>query len=166
MVYSGSRDDVPEVLHLSELYEGTGSVEVEVKVLRNDGSGDILDQYIRFCEIVDEQVKLYGRTQQAIDTTIQQCLAQGILAPFLGSRKKEVLTIMTTLFDQEKVLEIEKYNIAKEARQEERENGIRAAVAMMQGLSANKDVIVQKLIEQYGFPLPIAEEKVNRYWKQ
>ena len=45
MVYTGDRQEVPEVLRLSDLYQGSGSAEVEVKVLRDDGTGDILDQY-------------------------------------------------------------------------------------------------------------------------
>lgn len=88
------------------------------KVLRNNGQKDILDQYIEFCEVLDEQVKLYGRTDEALSNTIHICLERGILAPFLSSRKKEVIDIMTTLFDQETVLEIERYNLRKESREE------------------------------------------------
>ena len=43
MVYTGTRSEVPEVLHLSDLYEGEGSVDLEVKVLRGTGTGDIVD---------------------------------------------------------------------------------------------------------------------------
>ena len=49
------------------------------------------------------------------------CSGAGILAPFLNSRMKEVADIMMTLFDQEKVWEIERYNIAQENRQEGRQ---------------------------------------------
>ena len=45
----------PEILRLSAMYDGPGSAEVEIKVLRNMGSGNIVDQYIRFCEISDAQ---------------------------------------------------------------------------------------------------------------
>ena len=45
--------DGPEVLHLSDLYEGEGGVDLEVKVLRGTGNGEIVDLYVRFCQIAD-----------------------------------------------------------------------------------------------------------------
>ena len=170
VVYTGDRKEIPEALHLSGLYQGAGSAEVEVKVLRDDGTGDILDQYVRFCKIADEQREKYGLTQQAIDETIRICIAENVLAPFLASRQKEVLEIMVTLFDQEKIAEIHDYNVAKAARQEGhqlgREEGIRAVVGMLRSMSVEKKQIAQKLVEQFGLLPQAAEEKVKQYWKQ
>ena len=178
VVYTGDREEVPETLRLSDLYQGAGSAEVEVKVLRDDGTGDILDQYVRFCKIADEQREKYGLTQQAIDETIRICIAENVLAPFLASRQKEVLEIMVTLFDQEKIAEIHDYNVAKVARQEGhqlgreegraegREEGIRAVVGMLRGMSVGQKQIAQKLVEQFDLLPQAAEEKVKQYWKQ
>ena len=178
VVYTGDREEIPETLHLSDLYQGAGSAEVEVKVLRDDGTGDILDQYVRFCKIADEQREKYGLTQQAIDETIRICIAENVLAPFLASRQKEVLEIMVTLFDQEKIAEIHDYNVAKVARQEGhqlgreegraegREEGIRAVVGMLRGMSVGQKQIAQKLVEQFDLLPQAAEEKVKQYWKQ
>ena len=55
MVYTGDWEDVLEVLLLSDLYGGAGDAEVRVKVLRGTGNGDIVDQYVRFCKIADEE---------------------------------------------------------------------------------------------------------------
>ncbi len=123
VVYTGEKKNVPDTLRLSDLYNGDGDVEVNVKVLRDDGSGDILDQYIEFSQIFDRQVKEYGRTQKAMDETLRICLERGILKPFLESRQKEVVDIMTTLFDQRQVWDIELYNVAKENREEGRQEG-------------------------------------------
>ena len=166
VVYTGDRKEIPETLHLSDLYQGAGSAEVEVKVLRDDGTGDILDQYVRFCKIADEQREKYGLTQQAIDETIRICIAENVLAPFLASRQKEVLEIMVTLFDQEKIAEIHDYNVAKAARQEGREEGIRAMVSTLRSMSVEQKQIAQKLVEQFGLLPQAAEEKVKQYWKQ
>lgn len=166
VVYTGDRKEIPETLHLSGLYQGAGSAEVEVKVLRDDGTGDILDQYVRFCKIADEQREKYGLTQQAIDETIRICIAENVLAPFLASRQKEVLEIMVTLFDQEKIAEIHDYNVAKAARQEGREEGIRAMVSTLRSMSVEQKQIAQKLVEQFGLLPQAAEEKVKQYWKQ
>ena len=118
VVYTGSKEDVPDVIHLSDLYEGEGSVDVHIRVIRRTGTRDILDQYVRFCEIADENRKRYGRTAKAIEETLRQCREENILTPFLASRQKEVHDIMVTLFDQETVLEIHDYNVAKEAKEE------------------------------------------------
>lgn len=166
VVYTGDRKEIPETLHLSDLCQGAGSAEVEVKVLRDDGTGDILDQYVRFCKIADEQREKYGLTQQAIDETIRICIAENVLAPFLASRQKEVLEIMVTLFDQEKIAEIHDYNVAKAARQEGREEGIRAMVSTLRSMSVEQKQIAQKLVEQFGLLPQAAEEKVKQYWKQ
>ena len=100
------------------------------------------------------------------------------MAPFLASRQKEVLEIMVTLFDQEKIAEIHDYNVAKAARQEGhqlgreegraegREEGIRAVVGMLRSMSVEKKQIAQKLVEQFGLLPQAAEEKVKQYWKQ
>ena len=174
VVYTGDKKEIPETLRLSDLYQGAGSAEVKVKVLLDDGTGDILDQYVRFCKIADEQREKYGLTQQAIDETIRICIAENVLAPFLASRQKEVLEIMVTLFDQEKIAEIHDYNVAKAARQEGhqlgraegREEGIRAVVDMLRGMSVEQKQIAQKLVEQFGLLPQAAEEKVKQYWKQ
>jgi len=168
MVYAGALRQLPEVLRLSDMYEGKGSVEVEVKVLRSSGTGSIVDQYIRFCEISDGQRKKYGYTMKAAEETLRICVEENILMPFLASRQKEVRDIMVTLFDQERVTEIHDYNIAKEARQEGhlegREEGIRAMVFTLKEFTTDKALIAQKLMKQFELPPQAAEEKVARYW--
>lgn len=118
VVYTGNREDVPEVLYLSDLYEGNGSAEIKVKVLRGNGTGDIVDQYVRFCKIADEERKRHGRNEKAIEETLRRCIEENVLTPFLATRQKEVAEIMVTLFDQEKVMEIHDYHIAEAARRD------------------------------------------------
>ena len=71
-----------------------------------------------------------------------------------------------TLFDQEKIAEIHDYNVAKAARQEGREEGIRAMVSTLRSMSVAQKQIAQKLVEQFGLLPQAAEEKVKQYWKQ
>ena len=64
--------------------------------------------------------------------------------------------------------------MAKAARQEGhqlgsaegREEGIRAVVSMLRGMSVEQKQIAQKLVEQFGLLPEAAEEKVKQYWKQ
>ncbi len=118
MVYTGAPRQLPEILRLSDMYNGSGGAEIEIKVLKNTGAGNIVDQYIRFCEISDEQRKQYGYTMKAVEETLRICCEDNILMPFLASRQKEVQDIMVTLFNQERVTEIHEYNLMKEARQQ------------------------------------------------
>ena len=123
MVYTGDREDVPETLLLSDLYGGSGDAEVRVKVLRGTGNGDIVDQYVRFCKIADEERKRHGRSGKAIEETLRRCIEENVLAPFLMTRQKEVAEIMVTLFDQEKVMEIHDYHVAQAAREDGLQEG-------------------------------------------
>ncbi len=118
MVYTGAPRQLPEILRLSDMYNGSGGAEIEIKVLKNTSAGNIVDQYIRFCEISDEQRKQYGYTMKAVEETLRICCDENILMPFLASRQKEVQDIMVTLFNQERVTEIHEYNLMKEARQQ------------------------------------------------
>lgn len=147
VVYTGVKQDVPDTLRLSDLYDGVGSVNLEVKVCRSSGTRDILDQYVRFCEIVDENRRKYGRTPKAIEEILRQCREENILTPFLASRQKEVQDIMVTLFDQEKVLEIHDYNVAKEAEKKGIEKGVSEAA--------------RKLAKAFGFSIEQAMEVLN-----
>ena len=122
VVYTGTKEDVPEALRLSDLCGGRGSVEVEVTVLRG-GDGSILGQYVEFCKIADGQRKLYGLTKTTIQETMRICQEKGVLTPFLASRRKEVVDIMEMLFSQEEVWEMTKKEIARDARQEGRREG-------------------------------------------
>lgn len=168
MVYTGGPRQLPEVMRLSDMYDGPGSAEVEIKVLRGTGEGDIVDQYIRFCEISDAQRMQYGYTMKAAEETLRICVEENILMPFLASRQKEVRDIMVTLFDQERVTEIHEYNLVRDARQEGhsagREEGIRAMVLTLKKFAADKTSIVQELMKQFELLPQTAEEKVERYW--
>ena len=145
--------DVPETLLLSDLYEGKGSVELEVKVLRGTGGGDIVDQYVRFCKISDEERRKHGRTEKAISEIIRRCIEEKVLAPFLEARQKEVAEIMVTLFDQEKIMEMHDYHIAEAARREGIQRGrAEGLVDALKSLIQNSGMAAEKAMELLGIP--------------
>ena len=138
------------MLRLSDLYEGTGSADVEVKVLRGNGTGDIVDQYVRFCKISDEERKKHGRSRKAIEETLRRCMEENVLAPFLATRQKEVAEIMVTLFDQEKIMEIHDYHVAENARKDGLQQGLQKGHA--EGLTEGTLQSIQNLIKNMGLP--------------
>ncbi len=101
MVYVGEPRELPEELRLSDLYGGNGDVELKVRVLRDSGEKNILDQYIRMCGICGEQRKKHGKSEDAANGILRACFEEGILTPFLEKWEREVRDIMITLFDQE-----------------------------------------------------------------
>lgn len=80
------------------IYDGTASEET--------GEGDIINQYIIFTKVCNEQVKLYGRTKKAILETIRICKDRNVLKEYLESREKEVVDIMMVLYDQEEAIQM------------------------------------------------------------
>lgn len=154
MVYTGAPRQLPEILRLSDMYDGLGGAEIEIKVLKDTGAGNIVDQYIRFCEISDEQRKQYGYTMKAVEETLRICCEENILMPFLASRQKEVQDIMVTLFNQERVTEIHEYNLVKDAK---REGRIETAKSLMDALNLS--------VEQVLTALKIPKEEHETYRK-
>ena len=158
MVYTGTPRQLPEIMRLSDMYDGPGGAEIEIKVLRDMGKGNIVDQYIRFCEISDAQRKRYGYTMKAAEETLRICGEENILMPFLASRQKEVRDIMVTLFDQERVTEIHEYNLVKDARQEGHSEG---TLASIKNLMASMGWSMERAMSA----LKISEEEYPKYRK-
>ena len=98
------------------------AIDLKARVIFGDEvceSPDILQQYIAFSKELDEQFKDKGRTVEALTCAIEHCKSRGILRDYLATREKEVVKIMTMLFDQGYVNEIAR----KESREEGREEG-------------------------------------------
>ena len=153
VVYTGDRKDIAETLLLSDLYGGAGDAEVHVKVLRGTGNGDIIDQYVRFCKIADEERKRHGRTGKAIEETLRRCIEENALAPFLKTRQKEVAEIMVTLFDQEKVMEIHDYHVAEAARRDGLQEGrVEGILKALKSLIKNSGVTIDEAMTMLGIP--------------
>ncbi|MBR3722834.1 MAG: hypothetical protein IKN12_08715, partial [Selenomonadaceae bacterium] len=81
-------------------------------------------EYIKFCHVYDEQVKLYGYSQTAVEKTIAVCSRENVLKDYLEERAKEVRDIMFTLFDQDEVMERHIAYEKRIARNEGEEKGM------------------------------------------
>ena len=127
VIYTGNRKIRPESLRLSEEFWGGDecAVEVKVKMIYDGEKGDIISQYVSFTRIYNEQIKLHGRTREAVLETIRVCRDRNILKDYLESRDQEVVNIMMTLFDEEYILktyiEQEKRDAAEEAERKAKE---------------------------------------------
>ncbi len=106
IIYTGNRGRKPDTISLSqEFFDGADiDIEIKAKVIYESDTEDIINQYIIFCKVFDEQRKLYGMTEQTVKETIRICKDRNILKEYLISREKEVVTIMMSLFDDEQIM--------------------------------------------------------------
>lgn len=114
VIYTGERQERPAEISLSKEFFGGKECAVDVKVKmiydgtvsEETGEGDIINQYVVFTKVCNEQVKLYGRTKKAILETIRICKDRNVLKEYLESREKEVVDIMMILYDQEEAIQM------------------------------------------------------------
>ena len=124
VIYTGNKGRKPDTITLSkEFFDGADiDIEVKAKVIYESDSEDIINQYIIFCKIFNEQTKLHGMTQKAVAETIRICKDRNVLKEYLLDREKEVVTIMMSLFDEEQIM---KSFIKSERHDEARETAER-----------------------------------------
>ena len=130
VIYTGDRKARPSELSLSEVFfKGKKcAVEVRAKIIYGEGEGDIITQYVTFCDVLKEQVKLHGKTQKALREMIRICKERDVLREYLEEREVEVMDIMTMLFDQETVTNTYINDVLRQGRAE----GLKeTAVAML-----------------------------------
>ncbi len=124
VIYTGARKSRPGEISLSEeFFDGKETcLDVKVKMIYDGKEGDIINQYVRFTKVCNEQVSLYGRTRKAIKETISICKDSDVLREYLENKEQEVLDMLMELYDQEEVLksyvQSEKYEAVEEAAKE------------------------------------------------
>ena len=124
VIFTGNKGRKPDKISLSkEFFEGADiDIEVKAKVIYESDKNDIINQYIIFCNVFNEQTKQHGTTQKAVTETIRLCKDRNVLREYLLNREKEVVTIMMSLFDEEQIM---KSFIKSERHDEARETAER-----------------------------------------
>ena len=128
VVYTGT-DDVPDAILLSDLFLDESptpyTLQLTVKVLRGVTKGTILNEYVRFCQIADEQRKCCADSRVAILKTIEICKRENILLAFLTKHEKEVVQIMYPIFTEKQQREMDLRDAREEGERIGYENGER-----------------------------------------
>ncbi len=171
MIYTGERGNKKDVISLTEEFLGgeESSVEVKVNVIFDGQKGDIINQFVEFTRVYNEQVKIYGRTRKAVIETIRICRDKNILKDYLAEREKEVVNIMMSLFDVAYNLKVYAKNIAEESeekgRQEGRqEGGIISMVKSYKKFGASFSDTVKEVSAEFKLTEEEAETKVKEIW--
>lgn len=104
VIYTGKTKNCPKEISMSEeFFDGDATADLRVKILTEAGKESIIQQYIEFCHVFDEQIRKYGYTLKAVLETIRICQDENVLRDYLEKQKQEVQTMMMTLFSQEEV---------------------------------------------------------------
>ncbi len=115
VIYVGDRKTRPEEISLSEeFFEGKDiCIDVRVKMIYDGKNGDIINQYVVFTKVCNEQVAKHGRTREAVQEAVRICKERNVLKEYLSSREKEVVDMLMELYDEQEVIrsyvESEKY---------------------------------------------------------
>ena len=106
VIYTGNKGRKPDIISLSkEFFDGADiDIEIKARVIYESDKDNIINEYIVFCKVFNEQVKVYGMTKQAVTETIRVCKDRNILRQYLSSKEVEVVTIMMSLFDDEQIM--------------------------------------------------------------
>ena len=129
VIYTGNRKKRPEYISYAEEFfsEQECCVDIKVKMIYDGKAGDIINQYVSFTKVFDDQVKTYGLTEKTVRETIRICMSRNILKKYLESRESEVVDIMLTLFSQKEVWDMQVRSKQKEAA----ENAVRPVLLAM-----------------------------------
>ncbi len=133
VIYTGNRGRKPDVLSLSkEFFNGACiDVEIKAKVMYESDEDNIINEYIVFCRVFNEQIEKHGMTQKAVTETIRICKDRNILKQYLSSKEVEVVTIMMSLFDDEQIMRTYAKDIANAAAEQAEENKAKKMAARM-----------------------------------
>lgn len=106
VIFTGNKGQKPDTISLSqEFFNGADiDIEIKAKVIYESDKNNIINEYIIFCKVFNEQVKAYGMTKQAVTETIRICKNRNILKQYLSSKEVEVVTIMMSLFNEEEIM--------------------------------------------------------------
>ncbi len=159
VIYSGERKARPTWISLSEEFFGgeKTAIDVTVQMIYDGREGDIINQYVTFTKVLNEQVKKYGRSRKAVKEAIRICKDKNILREYLEKRESEVVDIMMQLYDQEEIMRVH-------IQSERKDSGIMNVVQVLKGMGVSFSDIVNKIAEQFHLSPEKAEKEVRGYW--
>ena len=118
---------------------------------------DIIGEYVTFTKVYNEQCKIHGRTEQAVRETIRICKDKNVLKEYLESREKEVIDMMVTLFDEEKIMKAHDKTILEQGV-------VEGIVKMCKRYNGTIQEAVDQVMEELEYDEETATEAIKKYW--
>ena len=140
VIFTGERKTRPSEISLSqEFFDGKEcGIDVRVKMIYDGKEGDIINQYVLFTKICNEQMKEHGRTRKAVMEAIRICKNRDVLREYLSNRESEVVSIMMVLYDEEEIM---RSYVESERHEAKRDEKIETARRLLQMQKLTNDDI-------------------------
>ena len=153
MIFTGERKTRPSEISLSqEFFDGKEcGIDVRVKMIYDGKEGDIINQYVLFTKICNEQMKEHGRTRKAVMEAIRICKNRDVLREYLSNRESEVVSIMMVLYDEEEIM---RSYVESERHEAKRDEKIETAKRMLNDGALSMD----KVAEFSNLPIEVIEK--------
>jgi hypothetical protein len=164
VIYTGDRQSKPDKISFKQSFFRTDDccVEIEAKVIYDSCPGDIINQFIVFSKVFDEQRRLYpDDKRKAVRETIRICKEKDVLKSYL--EQEEAAAVMFTFADQE-----QEFNRALRKEREEgeltgeRRGAIREAITIYDNeLDLSLSEIITIIMNRFSLTKESAEQYVE-----
>ena len=153
VIFTGERKTKPSEISLSQEFFGGKEcgIDVRVKMIYDGKEGDIINQYVLFTKICNEQMKEHGRTLKAVMEAIRICKNRDVLREYLSNRESEVVSIMMVLYDEEEIM---RSYVESERHEAKRDEKIETAKRMLNDGALSMD----KVAEFSNLPIEVIEK--------
>ena len=126
---------------------------------------DIIGEYVAFTKVYNEQCRIHGRTEEAVRETIRICKDKNVLKEYLESREKEVIDMMVTLFDEEKIMKAHDKTILEQGISQGISLGVvDGIVKMCKRYKGTIQEAIEQVMEELNYDKETATEAVKKYW--
>lgn len=149
VIYTGDSKKGNHILRLSNLYKTKKDepmLELKVNIIQSSVEHKIIWQYIEFCKIFNNEVKIYGYTKEALESIIKKCNEKNILKEYLKERRSEVedmIDILSQEYALEMTLKEEREEGIQEGRKEGRKEAERNLVKNLVSMNFDMDTIIK-----------------------
>ncbi|MBQ7528401.1 hypothetical protein IJT10_00660 [bacterium] len=177
VIYTGKERKVPKYISLKkDFFNAKGSIDAQIEVINCSNEGDIIDQYIRFCQVCTREVKTNGFNEQTVCRIVSICQLQDVLKDYLENRRVELMNMIAYLHDQDQVFKMQidearqeaKQEAMKEARQEAMKealnNEISSIIETCKSFGKSVSETVDYITSKYKLTPKEAESRVNKCW--
>ncbi|MBQ6482848.1 MAG: hypothetical protein IJI45_17225 [Anaerolineaceae bacterium] len=165
VLYPKEQGNLPNEITLSKDVFGIDDpddifVDIKAKIIYDGKKGDIINQYVSYTRVFDEQIKKYGKTKKAVTETIRICRDRDVLKNYLI--KEEVPDIMFAHLDKEQQMEYVFEQGHEQGLQQGHEQGVEdGQFQTLIGLTKKKYITIEQAAEEAGMSIEEFLEKMR-----
>ena len=158
VVYTGGDHLDRNVITAEDFFESGDSTDLNIDlraaVIHTEDKSSLPGQFITFCHVYNEQVRVSGRTKKALEETVHICKDDNIIKDFLTEKESEIMTLEDILFNPE-----------RDQRLALRDAKVQATIETYQECGRTFDATVDRIKTKFGFNDLVAEAFTREYWK-